>query len=469
MAARQFAFGLAFVSESGCGKPNRSTDRKRIRSHCMRGRNRTIGVPRRPVHQASPAPAPRIDSSDEGTSGQKDEDTGLSMSPSALSLLDLAFDIDNDSKAHIFSFLRFFHETMYPIQHFIDFDLSDCDWTFWLFLDPAYLQSMFFLASGTQDLASNQPLTATTYAFLRQTIVRLNKQLSNMDTSAALRDSTVAVVIVLTLFSSLINDQPGAEAHFAGLRQMVRLRGGIQSFRNNTKLYLKLARADLIHALSTGSTGLLCTTPIPRPHFLSLEPLTVHRTHSRDFDDTSAIHNTADLRILTTFLEMQHYTSLINAVHTTHQRRPETEFQTTVISFQYRLLQLQNAFHDKDVLSECLCLGMLAFLITTYQFPGTRAAYPVLGTRLREACCALHIGTEHKSEINELMRWLLIVGAMSVFDLASNTEGWMVERWNALDDVEWEEAKTELERVIWIGLLQDRMGRGVFEELNRQQ
>jgi hypothetical protein len=43
-------FGFAFVTENGLGRPSKATDRRLIRSRCMRGKNRKIGVPRRVVH-----------------------------------------------------------------------------------------------------------------------------------------------------------------------------------------------------------------------------------------------------------------------------------------------------------------------------------------------------------------------------------------------------------------------------------
>ena len=160
---------------------------------------------------------------------------------------------------------------------------------------------------------------------------------------------------------------------------------------------------------------------------------------------------------------MQYYTSLMNETFRNKQRRSESEFQTAICSFQYRLLQLQATLDT--VLSECLRLAMLAFLITTFQFPGVRAQYPYLADRLRECCLAIEVGA--KPEQRDLMRWLLVIGAISVFDLEEDTEQWMLERWKTeVGSVGWEEARVRLKEIMWIDALQDGIGKKAFERMN---
>lgn len=45
---------FAFVPVNDVGKPKKGTDRKIVRSHCMRGRNRRIGVPGVPSRNPAP-------------------------------------------------------------------------------------------------------------------------------------------------------------------------------------------------------------------------------------------------------------------------------------------------------------------------------------------------------------------------------------------------------------------------------
>ncbi|KAL4778032.1 hypothetical protein BJX76DRAFT_363110 [Aspergillus varians] len=342
-------------------------------------------------------------------------------SPSNLSLLRLAFDVSNDSKTLIIGFFQYYSDAMYPIELFFDFVVDQNEWAHWLFRDPAYLQCTIFMASSARALMERRAITPNTYSHLRDAIARLNTQLSSDDANVILRDSTIAAVTMLTMFSCIINDHAAAKAHIAGLQQMVGLRGGLQNFTNNPKLYLQLGRL-------------------------------------------------ADPRTLPIFHELQYYTSLVNDAQTTRQRRSIHEFHAVICSFQYRLLQLQGAFQDP--LSECLRLAMLAFLITTFQFPGTKARYPYLADCLRASCLALRVGLSVGvgDEVRELVRWVLIVGAISVFDLGVRAEvEWMGEMWMDVDVeyVEWEEARARLKQILWIDVLQDRIGRAAFEEWNK--
>lgn len=172
----------------------------------------------------------------------------------------------------------------------------------------------------------------------------------------------------------------------------------------------------------------------------------------------------SDPQIVPIFVEMRHYSSLINAAHGTGQRLSTEGYHTAVCSFQYRLLQLHGCL--EDTLSECVRLTLLAFLITTFQTPGIRAKYPYLADCLRKSFVAVPINEGHG--FRELMRWILIVGAVSVFDIED--ERWMVQRWEDTvngEDMTWEEARAGLRDIMWIDPLQDQLGRTAFEELNR--
>lgn len=161
---------------------------------------------------------------------------------------------------------------------------------------------------------------------------------------------------------------------------------------------------------------------------------------------------------------MRHYASLINAAHTTRQRRSTDEYHTTVCSFQYRLLQLSGCL--EDTLSECLRLTLLAFLLTTFQNPGIRAKYPYLADCLRASFLAVPVVERHR--FSELMRWILIVGAVSVFDV-EDEGGWMVQGWMDTvhgEHITWHVVRTGLEDIMWIDPLQDKLGRMAFEKLN---
>ncbi|KAL2859354.1 hypothetical protein BJX68DRAFT_261793 [Aspergillus pseudodeflectus] len=232
----------------------------------------------------------------------------------------MASEASVEAKIRIFYFLRFFRHVIHPIELFVDYDISATSWLRWIFADPAYQQCCLFMYFATADITQQRPPTPATLYHMQRTIRLLNESLSSPHRMVAVRDSTVAVVIILTIFSCMMGDGSGASAHIAGL-------------------------VDLVYALHTGSHGgHLCTYPAaysPRYYDLGAPEIPTSCVDPSVFGD-------ADPRILTLFREMQYYTCIINSAHLAKHRRPTDEFHNTICSFQYRLLQLQGAFDYED-------------------------------------------------------------------------------------------------------------------------
>lgn len=107
-----------------------------------------------------------------------------------------------------------------------------------MFEDPAYLHFILFFSSAINDAFQRLPLGKTTYYHMGRTITSLNEKIARSE----LEDSTVAVISSLVIVTALFTDYRAASAHFAGLKQIVELRGGLKAFRHNLGLYIKLAR-----------------------------------------------------------------------------------------------------------------------------------------------------------------------------------------------------------------------------------
>jgi len=139
---------------------------------------------------------------------------------------------------------------VYPVDKFVNFEGNKRIWFEWLTVDPAYLHSVLLATSTLNDFMTTNlspndfmvtkiPAKAT-YFHLKKAITFLNDQLSN--TTVLLRDSSVAVVITLSSIARLLGDNTAADTHLTGLDELVRLGGGVDSFRENTKLHIKLCR-----------------------------------------------------------------------------------------------------------------------------------------------------------------------------------------------------------------------------------
>jgi hypothetical protein len=137
------------------------------------------------------------------------------------------------------SSLRFFRHVIHPIELFVDYDISATSWLRWIFADPAYQQCFLFMYFATADITQQRPPTPATLYHMQRTIRLLNESLSSPHRMVAVRDSTVAVVIILTIFSCMMGHGSGARAHIAGLQQIIRVRGGLHTFGSDVKLFMK--------------------------------------------------------------------------------------------------------------------------------------------------------------------------------------------------------------------------------------
>lgn len=131
-------------------------------------------------------------------------------------------------------------EIFYPVGLCLKKDHSWNTWLRWLSEDPAYLHSVLMGTSALQDYMLRQSTSKTTYLHAEKTIALLNGHLS--DRNFSLRDSTVAIVLGLALSAEVGRDISAAQAHAEGLRKIVWLRGGLDSFLQNAKLHYKLRR-----------------------------------------------------------------------------------------------------------------------------------------------------------------------------------------------------------------------------------
>lgn len=74
-----------------------------------------------------------------------------------------------------------------------------------------------------------------TVRLLRERLLLINEQ-------SRFSDSTVFVVLTLAMISHHIGEHEGAKHHLDGLRKIVDLRGGLDSFRYIPKLLIEILR-----------------------------------------------------------------------------------------------------------------------------------------------------------------------------------------------------------------------------------
>ncbi|KAK5728636.1 hypothetical protein LTR15_001773 [Elasticomyces elasticus] len=376
------------------------------------------------------------------------------------------------STALVAEFLKFnsFKGSTFPLKEKIEFEVAEEVWhpspgsstipwlTYykvyipWLFNDLAYAHSVFLATSAINDFREGRPFTRTTLYHLKSTIKHLNKKLAKDDGYAS--DSTTYTIITLAMLSTLFGDLSAVRAHMAGLQRIVGLRGGEESLAKRPKQSFMMNSLDLASSVDSGCFPYYSVEPDDWRSAFSGPPL--------GSDMTSlflCVVGLVDARLATVFHDLQRLTRLSNT-HAQRQSRLKGDlFQHLLGSIQRRLLWLR--FSPDQPWSERLRLGMLAFLTTSFRLPGRMVSFKYLASNFRTSCQTLAAST---ADMHTLAAWLVLVGAMSVFE---HSEQWLRAKWSdfAVPGDTWEIARRRMACVAWIDDVHDEPGKLAYAAL----
>ncbi|CAJ2506483.1 Uu.00g006130.m01.CDS01 [Anthostomella pinea] len=483
-------FGFAFVSTDSFGKPKKD-HRQLIRSHCVKGKNRRAGSYRSAQYARQDAEASAsklaktldvnptspslsaLTQGPKGTAGAVPDpysrksllapDEAVSLLPplaaSSLAFFRFAEDIDHESLRLLSECVPF---NIYPIEACLDFNSTGLNRGFaWMAEDAAYLHSSLLTLSALRDYTRRQQPGSLTIFHLRKTLSLLNRKLATKD--AHLLDSVISIVMTLNMMAGIFDDSTAAQTHMMGLEQVVRLRGGMKKL--NPKIRFKIACLDVAQSASSEGKPRFNddTQKALQPLFRGIYPAPIcYNTRML------SVEGLVDHRMSVMFTDLQHLVTMINQ-HSDRNTRVNGEmFQSAMDYIQSRLLQMDSTHSADDglrPLSECLRLGMLAFMITmTFQLPGRRYPYPQLADKLRSAYRAA--GAISTGDGRNVLAWVLLIGALSVFDA---DEEWLCCQWRSggpSQPLSWDHMREQLVEVMWIGRIHDEPGRKAFETLD---
>ena len=126
------------------------------------------------------------------------------------------------------------------------------------------------------------------------------------------------------------------------------------------------------------------------------------------------------------------------------------------------LIELEDRFKDK--LSECLHLGMMAFLATTFRLPGLyeQPYCKNLTNKLQLSYNATKVSIPDLPKTID--NWLMLVCLISTDNLGDSIE---LASWRAtlICGLSWNEMRSQLKRVMWIDVFHNDLGRRAFEVL----
>jgi hypothetical protein len=367
-------------------------------------------------------------------------------------------------------------ETMYPVGGLFEFAPSKNNWMQWLLQDMEYMHPVLFGVLVVKTILTRNAMEEKTQYHLVKTLGVLKERLS--DPVKALDDSTVIIVAALAIFFSSLGDYRSAAVHVRGLGDMIKLRGGLDSFKHSLRISAKLSRLvclldrclvgspcvslDLAYALYSGQKPILSVSN-EFPNYAS----SIFHDHSSLLaisDCPQPIQIPENQEIIDIYLSLQQICQHLNE-GLANKLISAFELHDRITSIQYRLLNAQDS--SGNVVTECLRLSMLAFILTMsmFQNPTSKAEYPYLTKRFQE-CYESIRASPH--QCGDIILWALMIGAIVMFDVM---DPWLHETWEAEVPAQltWEEARRRLQNVLWNDKIHDGPGQQAFTALNLQK
>lgn len=320
-------------------------------------------------------------------------------------------------------------------------------------LEYANPREILLTNSIAHDLSHHRSPSQQTSLLLTRVFHELNHKLT--DKNAWLKDSTIYNIALLALTAMCFGEIAALKAHMAALHKILELRGGLQSLMWAPQVISKLQMIDLVLALSSGTDPYFLESSSLVGSSRALVPKNNHYTEP-------SYYTCLDPRLKDILTELRELTASVNK-HAGDKRKITFKvFIPAFSSISARLLKLERIL-DRPI-DECLCIGMLTFLVGFFQAPAKGSVFAHLIQRIRT------VATYGQSKGNNIPKsisaWLLILAAMSVLDL---TETWLRETWTGTMglDLCWEDVDRMVHELVWIDSVHDNLGRRAFQRLSR--
>ncbi|KAK4228103.1 hypothetical protein QBC38DRAFT_476161 [Podospora fimiseda] len=435
--------------------------RKQIRSHVMLGKNRKRDDPKRNV-----------------TLGSWINDSQI-FSPTAtpisipnrvgtdFSHIPLAEILDPYRAKLVSTWFTTLKTSMYPVETIVQPPMDQ--WLDYLAHDRAYLACVLFAAQAFLDWARDRKIGKLSLQHLNSAMHNLRQTLA--ESSQTPTDSTLAVVVTLSMMSDVMQDYDAAKKHVEGLYQLIQMRGGIRTLQYNPQLQVKVLRADLGHAISTGSKPLFFSEGFSWDPYLANHNKTPKSTSPAAkrtiLSILSASNEVPDQRLINIYLDLQEFTLATNIAYQTASKIAFEPFLETLVSAQYRLLALLNEHSESETtMTMMLILGMLTFTTTTFlQVRNLPMRYMDLTRRLRKLLSTISQRDQKEDDaVTKYKLWLVFIAAISIVTdpedeslFISAATPLLVKL--GMVDASWNNVRGALREFLWVDWLQSAFGR----------
>lgn len=177
--------------------------------------------------------------------------------------------------------------------------------------------------------------------------------------------------------------------------------------------------------------------------------------------DSAILLENMDNELSRAWAVMFEFCSVINFAVESEQRISTETFLETMSSVVYRLIGMN---FDDDSSNEAIRLGLLAFMSSIFlQWKDLGISYPHFNSMFKS--CLTGFALPQNAMSPHPLLWLLMVGAVSVFDVADDVwlQPLLQVNIRLCGIYEWSQMRTFLGSFMWIGLVYDKPGKVVFE------
>lgn len=131
---------------------------------------------------------------------------------------------------------------MYPYEICFDVHVAERGWFPYMISDICCLHSMMFSVRAFIESAPQDRLSSLACFHYAQTLHILQARLNEFDTTSAISDATIIVVVTLAMVSELMGDLKTVANHIKGLDKIITLRGGVRALKTQHNVQVKVCR-----------------------------------------------------------------------------------------------------------------------------------------------------------------------------------------------------------------------------------
>ncbi|KAE9966922.1 hypothetical protein EG328_008516 [Venturia inaequalis] len=341
---------------------------------------------------------------------------------------------------------------MYPLTENLSINPVRDRWFEVILQDETWFFTVIYVAARQLEAEHGANQSSQQVSRLMNNVLeRLKKAVERAQQGHIPPDSIIGAISCLVSLENGLSNTATWQVHSRGLSELVRAKGGIQSI--DPSLRTKVCRSDIEGAVDTLTSPIF--PPVP-PTSTQLTPVTQSTAPS--------LSTSLDATLSMIAKDIADFTVLLNDMLEYHIPIDPVELDEHLMVFFHRLLSfkpLSNPLNHAFKIASILFLKSLMRPLSTLSQTSA-----LLASTLKSALCLV------RNAPRSLTLWMGFWGVLASKE-GSEEKGWFTDK--ILADVmvlkgrmcDWDEIRSHLLKVFWVGDMFDAYSRTVWEEVER--